>query len=96
VVDANSYWHDSDVNVGQSMSALPWYSDINLFSDGKCIINLNAEITNRAFDLRVAQKQLDGPEVAGSAINEGRFSSAERVGAEKTWVQSDALNPLRY
>jgi hypothetical protein len=38
------------------MSALPWYSDINLFSDGKCIINLNAEVTNRAFDLRVAQE----------------------------------------
>jgi hypothetical protein len=89
-------WHNSDVKGGQSTSALPPSSDINLLSDGKCIINFNAEVTNRTFDFRVTQEQLDGPEITRSAINEGRFSSAQRMGAKKARIQSDAFDPPGY
>ena len=40
------------------MSALPGYSDVNLFSYGQRIINLDTEIPDGAFNLRVAQEDL--------------------------------------
>jgi hypothetical protein len=39
------------LEVGQSTSALPGYSDINLFRDCEGIIYLDAEISHGAFDL---------------------------------------------
>jgi hypothetical protein len=36
---------------GQSMSALPGYSDINLFRYRERVIDFDAEISDRAFDL---------------------------------------------
>ena len=36
------------------MSALPQFSDVDLLGYGKRIIDLNSEITDRTFDLRVA------------------------------------------
>ena len=38
------------------MSALPPCSDVDLFSDSKRIIDLDAEVSDSAFDLRVSQK----------------------------------------
>ena len=46
-----AYWHKPALGDGQSMSALPSISDINLFSYFQRIIDLDAEISNRAFDL---------------------------------------------
>ena len=55
--------------VGQSTSALPGNSDINLFCYGQGVINLDAEVSDGAFDLGVAEQELHGSEVAGSAID---------------------------
>ena len=41
---------------GQSMSALPSGSDIDMFSDSKRIVDLDTEVSDGAFDLRVSQK----------------------------------------
>ena len=41
--------------VGQSMSALPRFSDIDLLGYGERVIDLDSEIADRALDLRVAQ-----------------------------------------
>ena len=41
------------------MSALPQFSDVDLLGYGKRIIDLNSEITDRTFDLRVAQQELN-------------------------------------
>ena len=38
----------------QSMSALPRFSDIDLFGNGKRIVHLDPEIADRTLDLRVA------------------------------------------
>ena len=47
--------------MGQSMSALPLFSDVNLL--GKCdsIINFDAEISHGAFDFCVTEQELHGP-----------------------------------
>jgi len=42
------------------MFALPRYSDINLFRYRQCIIELDAEIVDRAFDLGMLEQELDG------------------------------------
>ena len=46
-------------------------SHVDLLGDGQSIINLDAQIANRAFDLGVTEQQLDGPQIAGAAINQG-------------------------
>jgi hypothetical protein len=38
---------------GQSMSALPFASDVDLFGDGESVVDLNTEIAHRAFNLLV-------------------------------------------
>jgi hypothetical protein len=49
------------LEVGQSMSAPPDISDINLFRYCEGIINLDAEISDRAFDFGMSEQKLDGP-----------------------------------
>ena len=40
---------------GQSVTALPRYSDVDLLGDGERIIDLDAEVPDRALDLGVAK-----------------------------------------
>jgi hypothetical protein len=54
---------------GQSMSALPSDSDINLFGNSERVINLDAEIADRAFDLGVAEQELDRSQVACAPVD---------------------------
>ena len=61
------------LEVGQSMSALPAISDINLFRYCQRIIDLAAQIPDRAFDLRMPEQKLNGPEISRAPINQGRF-----------------------
>ena len=63
--------------VGQSMSALPGNSDINLFCYGQGVIDLDAEVSDGAFDLGVAEQKLHGPQVAGAPVDQGGFGSSE-------------------
>jgi hypothetical protein len=44
--------------VGQSMSALPGNSDIDLFCYGQGVIDLDTEVSDGAFDLGVAEREL--------------------------------------
>jgi hypothetical protein len=39
-----------------------------LFSYGEGIIDLNAEVSDGAFDLGAAEQELHGPQIAGSTI----------------------------
>ena len=63
--------------VGQSTSALPGNSDINLFCYGQGVIDLDAEVSDGAFDLGVAEQKLHGPQVAGAPVDQGGFGSSE-------------------
>src|ERR1700722_6075724 len=60
---------------GQSMSALPGHSDINLFRYCQGVIDLDAKIPDRAFDLGMPQQELDGPEISCPSIDQGGFCS---------------------
>ena len=54
-------WHAADDEGGAKPVRLcPCSSDINLFSYGESIIDFDAEIPDRALDLRMSQQQLHG------------------------------------
>ena len=46
---------------GQSASALPLSSDVDLLGNGQGIIYFDAQVSNGAFNLRVPKQELDGP-----------------------------------
>ena len=47
--------------IGQSASALPLGSDVDLLSNSESIVNLYAEIADSTLDFRMPQEQLHGP-----------------------------------
>jgi len=59
------------------------------------VINLNAQISDGALDLCVAEQELDGPKIAGAPIDQRRLRSSEGMGAEKLRFKSDSGNPFR-
>ena len=61
------------------MSALPGFSDINLFRYCQRIVHFDAQISNGAFDLGVAKQKLDGPEIASATVDQGCLSASERM-----------------
>jgi hypothetical protein len=52
--------------------SLPGNSDVNLFRYREGIIYLNAEVSDGAFNLGVAEQELYGSQVAGSAVDQRR------------------------
>jgi hypothetical protein len=70
------------LEVGQSTSALPGISDINLFRYYQGIIHFDAQISNRAFEFGVAKQKLDGPEIAGATVDQGCLGASERMRSE--------------
>ena len=62
---------------GQSMSALPFISDVNLFRNLKGIINLDAEISDGTLDLGVSQQQLNCTQISGALVNHCRLGSPQ-------------------
>jgi hypothetical protein len=55
---------DRRLEGGQSMSALPGYFRNRLFRYCQGVIDLNAEIPDRAFDLGMSEQELDGLEIS--------------------------------
>jgi hypothetical protein len=53
------------------------FSDINLFRYCQRVIDLNAKIPDRAFDLGMPEQELDGPEITCPSIDQGRFCSSQ-------------------
>jgi hypothetical protein len=79
--------------LGRACPLCPGISDIHLLGDRQGIVDLDAEVADRALDLRVTEEQLHGAEVAGAAINQGSLSPPQGVSAEDSRVQSDAFCP---
>ena len=79
---------------GRSASAPPQLSDLDLFGDRQGVVNFNAEIPNRALDLRVAEQQLDSPQVACLSIDERCLCSAQRMRPEERRIESYHRQPL--
>ena len=47
--------------------------DVDLLGYGQSIINVDAQIPHRALNLRVAKKELNGPQIARAPVNQGRL-----------------------
>ena len=58
--------------------------EFNLLGDGDGIVHFYAKVSNRAFELGMAQKQLHSAKVAGLFINLRGLGA--RVGAVADWV----------
>ena len=61
------------------MSAMPGISDINLFRYCQGVIDLDAEISDRAFDPGMPEQELDSPQVARPPIDQGSFCTSQRM-----------------
>jgi hypothetical protein len=62
-------WPEPSMKAEQSASALPPKSNVNLFCYREGVVDLNAEISDRTFDLGVPQKELNGSQIAGSPVD---------------------------
>src|SRR5215471_13424375 len=88
-------WHGSDVDAGgRAIPLCPGASDINLFGYGEGVVALNAQVAHRAHYFLVPQQKLDGPQVAGAAVDERRLCPAERMRPKEARVEPNASNPL--
>jgi hypothetical protein len=56
---------------GRAFPLCPCRSDINLFGNGEGVVDLNTKVSDGAFDLGVAEQELNSPQVAGAAIDQG-------------------------
>jgi hypothetical protein len=55
--------------VGQSLSALPLISDVNLLGNSQGVVHLDTQIPDCALDLLVTQKKLHGSQIARAAVD---------------------------
>src|SRR5882724_3231321 len=80
---------------GRACPLCPGISDINLFCYCQRIVHFDAEVSNRAFDLGVAEQKLDSPSITGAPVDQSSLRASERVCSEMPWIQPNAPNPLR-
>jgi hypothetical protein len=80
--------------LGRARPLCPGISDINLFRYCQCVIDLDAEIADGAFDLGMPQQELDGPEIAGASIDQCRLGTPQRMRPKQSRVQSNAAYPF--
>ena len=59
------------------MSALPQFSDVDLFGYGKRIIDLNSEITDCTLDFGVAEQKLNYSKISGFLIDQSCLGPTE-------------------
>ena len=50
-------------------------SDLSSLSQDQCIFDIDAEIPDGVFDLRVAERDLDRPKIAGGFVDHCRLGS---------------------
>jgi hypothetical protein len=62
--------------MGRAWQLCPGISDLDFLRDLKCIVDLDAQVANGAFDLGVAEQQLDRSQIPGAPIDQGRLCAA--------------------
>jgi hypothetical protein len=82
------------LETGRACPLCPGISDINLFRYCQRVIDLDAEIPDRAFDLGMPEQELDHPQVARPPIDQGSFCAAQGMRPKQPRVESDATDPL--
>ena len=57
------------------------------------IINFNAEVSDRALELGMAQQQLTGTKVAGSLVDQRNFCPPQAVRSVERGIEADQGDP---
>jgi hypothetical protein len=65
--------------MGRVCPLCPGISDINLFRNCQGVIDLDAKISDCAFDLGMPEQELDRPQVARPPINQGGLRASQRM-----------------
>jgi len=68
--------------------------DFCSLSQEQSVLDVNSEITNGIFDLRMAKQDLDRADVAGGAIDHRRFGTTEGMRSIFGFTQSNGSDPL--
>src|SRR5260370_24029962 len=68
-------------------------SQLDLLGDAERVIDLDAEIADRAFELRVPEEKLNRPQVARLLVDLGRLRSPHRMRAVGGAVEPGTLDP---
>jgi hypothetical protein len=70
-------------------------SDINLFRYRQCIVDLDAEMPDRAFDLGMPEQELDGPEISCPPIDQIRVAFVRRSERVPNSLRSGPTLPIQ-
>jgi hypothetical protein len=62
-----------------------------LLGYGKSVIDFNAQIPDRAFDLGVAEQKLDGPQISRAAIDQGWLAATDAI---RSFEKREVITPL--
>ena len=73
------------------MLLCPRRSHVDLLGNCKGIVNLDAEIAHGAFDLGMAQQQLDGTQISGATVMQLGFTSLEKMNLDGGQVTNASL-----
>src|SRR5262249_34716581 len=68
---------------GRTGPLCPGRSDIDLFRCRERVIDLDAEIADRALDLRVTEQELHGAKIPGAPVDQGRLCPPQRMRSEQ-------------
>ncbi len=63
--------------MGRDCPLCPNTLDVNLFSNFEVVVDFDAEISDRAFNLGMPKKQLDRSQVAGPLVDHRCFGSPQ-------------------
>jgi hypothetical protein len=69
-------------------------SQLDLLRDAERIIDLDAEVANCAFELRVPEEQLHRPQVAGLLLNLRHLCSPHRVRPISRAIETGGCHPV--
>jgi hypothetical protein len=67
---------------------------LGALSQRESVLDIDAEVANRALDLRMAEQDLHGTQVTCLLVDDGRLGSAERMGSVVFPAQSDPAHPF--
>jgi hypothetical protein len=68
-------------------------SELDLLRDAERIVDLDAEVANSAFELRVLGEQLHRPQVAGLLVNLRHLCSPYRVRPISRAIEASTFDP---
>jgi len=77
----------------QDRDADQFSSQLDLFRNAQRVMDLDTEVTNRAFELCMSQQELNGPEVARLLVNLCSLCPPHRMRAIRRAIEPGALDP---